>query len=59
MTLLSYSSQQKNKKRGGKRSLPSSSHFYHHFEAPLVGALLKLLTLETPLNFMFLELRAT
>jgi hypothetical protein len=33
-------------RKGGKEgSLPSSSHFYHHLEAPLVGALLKLVDL--------------
>jgi hypothetical protein len=28
----------------------------HHVEAPLVGALLKLLTLEAPVNFVLLKL---
>jgi hypothetical protein len=29
---------------------------YHHIEAPLVGALLKLPALEAPVNFAFLKL---
>jgi len=33
------------------------SRFYcHHFEAPLVGALLKLPTLEAPVNFVLMKL---
>jgi hypothetical protein len=35
----------KNKKGGGEGSLPSSSHFYHHIEAPLAATTLKLLLL--------------
>jgi hypothetical protein len=37
----------------------SSSHFYHHVEAPLVGAFLKLPTLEASMDFVFLKLYAT
>jgi hypothetical protein len=32
---------------------------YHHIEAPLVGALLKLPALEAPMDFIFLKLWAT
>ncbi len=39
-------------------NLFSSSHFYHHVEAPFVGALLKLPTFETFMDFTFLELSA-
>jgi hypothetical protein len=56
MTSLSFSSQQKIRKGGGEVSLFSSSHFYHHVEAPFVGALLKLPALEVPMDFALLEL---
>jgi hypothetical protein len=39
-------------------NLFSSSHFYHHVEAPFVGAFLKLPTLEAFTDFVFLELCA-
>jgi hypothetical protein len=44
----------KNKKGGEERSLPSNSHFCHHLEAPLAGALFKLLAFEAPINFALL-----
>ncbi len=55
MTLLSFFLQQKNKKGGGEGNLPSSSHFYHHLEAFLVGAFLKLPIFETHVDFVFLQ----
>jgi len=43
-------------KGGGEGSLFTSFHFYHHVEAPFVGALLKLLAFEALMHFTFLEL---
>jgi hypothetical protein len=74
MTSLSSSSQQKicknkEEEKGAYLQTPTSTttlkillllrSCYHHVEAPLVGALLKLLALEALVDFMFLKLRAT
>jgi hypothetical protein len=56
VTLLSSLRNKKKRKEEEKGNLPSNFHFYHHLEAPLVGAFLKLPTLEIPMDFMFLEL---
>jgi len=70
MTLLSSSLQQKicknEEEKGAYLQTPTSTttlkilllvrSCYHHVEAPLVGALLKLLALEALVDFMFLKL---
>jgi hypothetical protein len=56
VTLLSSLRNKKIINEEEKGNLLSSSHFYHHLEAPFAGAFMKLPTFEIPMDFMFLEL---